>query len=95
MTSMIAAKDIRPVLAAAVLLLLGAGCRSREKPKGRYDGVDGGYTMREECDVPSSNCHRSCIKREASLACTGCCRDQRFLCDTGQKHSFEYCEGAQ
>jgi hypothetical protein len=88
-------KPIQPVLVTmGLILLLGPGCRSREKRKGAYD-VDGGVVIREECNVPASKCFRSCLAREASLGCTGCCRDQSFLCDTGQKHSFEYCDGAQ
>lgn len=79
---------------AASLLLPGAGCNAREKPKGRYEGVDGGYTLRKECNVPSMNCHRQCFERDASDTCSGCCIDQRFLCDTGQQHSFESCKDA-
>jgi hypothetical protein len=86
-------KLIRPVLVLAVLLaILGAGCRTRPKKKNRYEGLDGGYIMREECNIPSINCHDSCYKRSAGIICAGCCRDQSFLCDTQQDHSFESCE---
>ena len=89
-------KTIQPVLVVAgLILMLGAGCRSREKPKGRLDWLDAGYVMREECAEPATDCYYDCIKREASLGCTGCCRDEHFLCNTGQKYSFEYCKGAR
>ena len=77
------------------IFLLCASCHSREKPRNRYDAIDGGYIMREECNVPSMNCHNDCLERKASLGCTGCCMDQRFLCDTGQTYDFEYCKGAR
>jgi hypothetical protein len=82
------------LLSAGLIVTLSIGCRPREKSKGRYDGLDGGFTHREECDMACLDCMDRCDKRKASLACAGCCRDQEFLCDTGQKHSFEYCEGA-
>lgn len=85
---------VQPILTImGFILLLGAGCRSREKRNGLYD-VDGGIILREECNVPASKCHRSCLAREASITCASCCREQSFLCDTGQEHSFEYCESA-
>lgn len=88
-------KALGPLFVAlGLVLLLGAGCHSREKPKGRSDGLDGGYTLRKECNVPSMNCHNDCFRRDASDTCSGCCIDQRFLCDTGQKHSFESCRDA-
>jgi hypothetical protein len=87
--------SINVLVAAGLVLTLAAGCRSRDKPKGRYDGLDGGYVIREECDMPVLGCYDRCYKREASITCIGCCRDQRFLCDTQQKHSFESCDATQ
>lgn len=80
---------------AGLILALGVGCNSSEKPKNRFDGLDGGYVQREECSAPSMNCHYDCVRRDASLGCTGCCLDQRFLCDTGQQHSFDHCKDAK
>jgi len=78
-----------------LVLMFGAGCRTREKPKGRFDGIDGGFTPRSECNVPSMNCYNGCFRRNEGPICTGCCYDQRFLCDTQQPHSFESCDGTQ
>jgi hypothetical protein len=83
------------LIAASLLLTMDSGCHSREKAKNRYDSIDGGYILREECSVSSMNCYDACFKREASVTCGGCCRDQRFLCDTQQKYSFESCDGTQ
>lgn len=89
----IAMRPIRPLLLiVGLILVLDAGCNSSEKNRGRSESLDGGYTLREECNVPSMNCYNGCFKREASDTCTGCCYDQRFLCDTGQKYSFESCK---
>jgi hypothetical protein len=86
-------KTIRPLLVTVgLILMLGASCRPREKPKGRYDGLDGGYILREECNAPTNKCHRGCYDRDDGPICSGCCRDQRFLCDTQQPHSFESCD---
>jgi hypothetical protein len=84
----------RVLSAISLTLTLAAGCRSHDKPKGRYDGIDGGYTIREECDMPVLDCYDRCRKRGASVTCIGCCRDQRFLCDMKQTHSFESCDSA-
>ncbi|WP_272458158.1 hypothetical protein [Polyangium jinanense] len=79
------------ILSAGLVLL--AGCSPREKKKGRYDAYDGGVPpFREECIVPGDNCYRDCHDREASVTCVGCCRDQDFLCNTQQQHSFESCK---
>jgi len=85
---------VRGLFIFGLVLAVGAGCRTREKRKSRYEGLDGGYVQREQCDMPAVGCYQKCSKREASDACIGCCRDQEFLCDTGQKHSFESCESA-
>jgi hypothetical protein len=84
------------VLVTTLLVVAsGPGCRPREKPKRRYASLDGGeYAPRKECNKPSFDCYESCAKREASDACSGCCFDQRLLCDTLQPYSFESCESA-
>lgn len=88
--------NISPLITIGMALLLGLGCRTDDKPqKTRYDEIDGGYVMREECNLPAIDCHKDCIKRDASITCTGCCRDQRFLCDTRQPHSFESCRSTR
>jgi len=66
------------------------GCR-RDKLKGRYDEIDGGYVPIEACDAPTVACYDDCVNRKASVTCVGCCRDQRFLCDTGQVSAYESC----
>ncbi|MRG90713.1 hypothetical protein [Polyangium spumosum] len=83
------------LLIASLILGLGAGCRTRPTKKNRYEGLDGGYVMRPECDLPSDACFEKCYKRKASVTCFGCCRDRRFLCDTQQPHSFESCDNTQ
>lgn len=84
----------RLLLCMGIAFFLVSGCRSREKRKGLYD-VDGGYVMRKECDDPGTACHMACIERSASIACARCCRDQSYLCDMQQKHSFDACENEQ
>jgi hypothetical protein len=78
------------VTTAGIMLMLGAACTRNEPPTQRGDG--GAYTLREACNVPSMNCYNGCFKREEGPICTGCCYDQRYLCDTGQQHSFESCD---
>ena len=82
------------LLIVVTLLVMGAGCQTSDKPDARRERVDGGYTLRDECDAPSMNCHNACFQRKASATCGGCCRDQRFLCDTQQPHSFDSCATA-
>jgi hypothetical protein len=85
----------RYTIASLVLILVtGAGCRSREKRKSRYD-IDGGYITRKECFRPIDDCWTDCETRFASRTCVGCCRDQQFLCNTQQPHSFESCKSAE
>ena len=80
---------------AIVVIVMGAGCRSHEKRSSRYDTIDGGYVARKECYRPVDDCWSDCEKRNASRTCVGCCRDQEFLCDTDQPHSFESCKGVR
>lgn len=75
------------------IVLLGASCSPREKRKSRYEEVDGGYVTRKECLRPIDDCWTDCETRNASRTCIGCCRDQQFLCNTQQPHSFESCKG--
>ena len=78
---------------AAFLAILVIGCGKREKRTHRFEGVEGGAPpAREECTVQTLDCFDKCYKREAAATCIGCCRDQDYLCDMQQKHSFEYCE---
>jgi len=83
-------------ITASIFLMVGSNCRERERPKKRSEGPDGGIEiiMRAECDEPSRKCHMSCIARDASPACTRCCMDQRYVCDTGHKADFESCKGS-
>jgi len=78
--------------AHALLLLLvlsmSSGCR-RERKVGEE------MATRKECNKPSFECYAKCEQRGASRTCSGCCSDQRYLCDTGQKPSWEYCDSAQ
>lgn len=87
---------IRVLAATVILLASGAGCRTRNEHKGRFDGWDGGIPpLREECTPPAESCYESCKKRKASITCVGCCRDQRLLCDTKQPFDFMSCDTAQ
>ena len=89
-------KSIHVPVVAGLILALIAGCRMRDKRKGRFEGWDGGVPpLREECTMPAENCYDACSKRKASITCVGCCRDQRLLCDTQQPHSFQSCESTQ
>lgn len=80
---------------AGLLLTMATDCRSPQRRKTRYDEIDGGYIQRKECEEPSMKCHYDCVDREASITCTGCCRDQDFLCDTQQNYSYESCKSTQ
>lgn len=72
------------------------GCSPEGKPKKRYASLDGGtFVPRKECNKPSFACYEKCTLRNASDTCSGCCFDQRRLCDTLQPYSFEYCDSAQ
>jgi hypothetical protein len=85
-----------PIFAlASIFLMVGSDCREREKPKKKWDHTDGGIVLRPECDTPSANCHFACIKRNASLACTQCCRDYDYLCNTGHPHDYSLCDGSR
>jgi len=83
-------------VAMAILALgLGAGCRERPKKKNRYENLDGGRQLLEECNKPAEDCYSRCFKREASDSCMGCCWDERFLCDTHQPFSFQHCDATK
>jgi hypothetical protein len=77
------------LVTVAFILMSDAACTSKEPPTRHDDG--GSVTPREACNIPSMNCYNTCFKREADLTCTGCCYDQRYLCDSGQQYSFESC----
>ncbi|MBK9263943.1 MAG: hypothetical protein IPM54_29580 [Polyangiaceae bacterium] len=90
-----AANHAPVIVIASLLLMVGSDCREREKPKKKYEDVDGGHIQRKECSEPGYECHKSCYDRQASPACTQCCRDQRYVCDTGHKADFESCKGSR
>lgn len=75
--------------------VIGSDCRSNKKRNSRYDNIDGGYVMREECFLQSDACWIDCETRNASTTCVGCCRDQYFLCNTQQPYSFESCKSTR
>lgn len=74
---------------------MGMGCRERPKPMKEIDELDAAYVERPECEKPADECAQKCYMRDASGACYGCCGDQTFLCDTQQRYSYEYCDGAR
>jgi hypothetical protein len=84
------------ILAGVTLLSFSVGaCRRRDQRKDRYAFLDGGVLAdREECKKPTLDCFEKCYKREASVGCFGCCRDQDTLCCMEQEYSFESCETA-
>jgi len=85
----------RILLCAASLAIAICGCREREKQKSRFADVDGGRPLdRKECEVQTLDCYDKCYRREASVTCIGCCRDQDHLCRMKQDYSFGYCETA-
>lgn len=89
-------KAFSTVLLAALITSSIHGCRERPKHKSRFADVDGGAPpFREECMASTLDCFDKCYKRQASVTCIGCCRDQDTLCDMQQKYSFEYCDTAQ
>jgi hypothetical protein len=89
-------RKIHSALVMLLLLVFGLGLRcSDRKKRSRYDGIDGGRQLLEECNKPADDCYVRCWNRSASDACNGCCWDQRFLCDTHQPHDFAYCDGAK
>lgn len=83
------------VLYAVSFAIVLCCCRQREQQKSRFADVDGGPPPdREECKEQALDCADKCYKREASVTCIGCCRDQDTLCLMQQKYSFAYCETA-
>jgi len=82
---------------AMIAFMVFSGCQTGEKKKkkSRYDVVDGGYVMGEECMQQTDKCWEDCFKREASITCGGCCRDQFFSCNIQEKYSFDHCKSAQ
>ena len=84
------ALEVRPGEITGLIVMLSAGCGPSEPSTQQRDG--GASVTREACDVPSMSCYNGCFKRDASLICTGCCRDQRRLCDRAEEHSFSSCE---
>jgi hypothetical protein len=82
-------------IVASLLLMVGSDCREREKPKKRGEGMDGGIVMRPECNEPGNKCHEDCYLRNASHACTRCCMDQDYVCNTGHKADYESCKGSR
>lgn len=87
---------LRMLMIALMALVLALGCSPKEKQKKRYASLDGGtFVPRKECNKPSFECYEKCEQRGASKTCSGCCFDQRRLCDTLQAFSFEHCDSAQ
>lgn len=72
----------------AMLIISLVGCRPKKE-----EGNE--MATRKECNKPSFACYEKCAQRGASRTCSGCCADQRYLCDTGQKPSWDYCDSAQ
>jgi hypothetical protein len=83
------------LIMASILLMVGTDCREREKPKRKWDHTDGGIVSLPECREPGHKCQMSCVRRDASLACTRCCLDQSYVCNTGHKADYESCEGSR
>lgn len=83
------------LIMASVILLVGSDCRDREHPKKKWAETDGAVVQRPECDEPDYQCGKDCYQRDASPACTRCCLDQRYVCDTGHKADFESCKGSK
>ena len=81
------------IVVATSVVIVAASCSPQEQHKSRYETVDGGYVTRKECLRPIDDCWTDCETRNASRTCIGCCRDQQFLCNTQQQHSFESCKG--
>ena len=89
-------KPVQLLLITALELCLASGCSPDDKPKKRYASLDGGtFVPRKECNKASFACYEKCTLRTASDTCSGCCFDQRRLCDTLQPYSFEHCDSAQ
>lgn len=82
-------------LIASNTFMMCRECSDREKPRGKWAETDGGIVFRAECFEPADKCHRGCYVRDASLACTRCCMDQDYVCDTGHKADFDSCEGSR
>ena len=83
------------VLALVAVVVISSCDTGEKKHKSRYDAVDGGYIMREECLKQTDTCWEDCFKRDASIVCGGCCREQFFLCNIQNKYSFDHCKTAQ
>jgi len=71
-----------------VVLTLLAGCRRERKVAGERQGL-------KECNKPAWECYERCVNRNASRTCSGCCSEQRYLCDTHQTPNWAYCDEAQ
>ena len=86
---------LRPLLLTALMLVPLRGMHCGEKSnKPRSNGPDGGHPFRPECMKPTDDCFERCHQRGTRGPCYSCCDDQGFLCDTQQKYSYEYCDGA-
>jgi hypothetical protein len=90
------ARRMHALRVLALIVLGSLGCGTDKKRNERAERWDGGIPpVTPECSALADPCWADCFKRKASITCGGCCRDQQFLCDTQQKHSFEYCKSAQ
>lgn len=85
----------RRMLLVTALLLTASACHEREKPTGKWQETDGAIVQRPECSELDYRCGKDCYVRGASPACTRCCRDQRYVCNTGHKADFESCAGSR
>lgn len=83
------------IVIASLLLMVGSDCREREKPKRRWEGVDGGVVFRAECRDPFYYCEKDCYERKASPACDRCCLDEDYLCQLGRQHDYSLCKGSR
>jgi hypothetical protein len=81
---------------ALALVVMSSTYQTKKKGhQSRYDTLDGGYVMREECLQQTDKCWEDCFTRNASIVCGGCCREQFFLCNIHEKYSFEHCKTAE
>ena len=83
------------LLVIAGLLMAGSACQEREKNNGKWHETDGGIVQRPECSELDYQCGKDCYVRDASPACTQCCREQRYVCNTGHTADFASCEGSR
>jgi len=86
---------LKPLVPVVWLLVLLVGCKESPSNSSRSKNDAGKVVLREECDLPTTNCYKGCFERKEELYCPACCFDNLIFCNEGNPYDFERCKTAE